>query len=155
MSETEKEKSDRQLMELLNELRVALPGAQVLLAFLLTAPFQSHFTRATAFERAVLFVGVLSTSAGVVLLMAPSVYHRVRWNEGGKQDVVRSGHRFFLVGTGFLALGVVAAVVVVADFLYGLPAAIAGVAVLFVLVAGTWYLIPIERSRDPKVQNTE
>ena len=74
MSETEKEKTDRQLIELLNELRVALPGAQVLLAFLLTAPF----VRTTHFERVVLFAGVMFTSTGVLLLMAPSVYHRVR-----------------------------------------------------------------------------
>jgi len=71
MAETEKEKTDRQLIELLNELRVALPGAQVLLAFLLTAPFQSHFTRTTRFERVVLFAGIVLTSVGVLLLMAP------------------------------------------------------------------------------------
>jgi len=155
MTETEKEKSDRQLIELLNELRVALPGAQVLLAFLLTAPFQTRFTRTTSFERAALFAGVLLTGAGVALLMAPSVYHRVRWNEGGKEDVVRVGHRFFLAGTACLALGMFSAVFVVADFLFGLPAAIAGVGVLFALVVVTWYWLPIERGRDPRVRDTE
>jgi hypothetical protein len=155
MGETEKEKSDRQLIELLNELRVALPGAQVLLAFLLTAPFQSHFTRTTDFERAVLFVGILSTGAGVVLLMAPSVYHRIRWNEGGKEDVVRVGHRLFLIGTACLALGMFCSVFVVADFLFGLTAAIIGIVLLFVLVAVTWYLLPMSRGRDPNVQETE
>jgi len=73
MAETEKERTDRQLIELLNELRVALPGAQVLLAFLLTAPFQSRFDKTTSLERAVLFAGILLTAAGVLLLMAPSV----------------------------------------------------------------------------------
>jgi hypothetical protein len=155
MTETEKQKSDRQLTELLNELRVALPGAQVLLAFLLTAPFQAQFTRTTDFERAVLFTGVLLTGAGVALLMAPSVYHRVRWNKGGKEDVVRVGHRFFLVGTACLALGMFCAVFVVADFLFGVPAAIGGVGVLFALVVLTWYVLPIERGRDPSVQSTE
>src|SRR6476469_3771106 len=155
MSETEKQKSDRQLTELLNELRVALPGAQVLLAFLLTAPFQAHFSRTTEFERAVLFAGVMLTGAGVALLMAPAVYHRVRWNKGGKEDVVRVGHRFFLLGTACLALGMFCAVFVVADFLFGLPAAIAGVGVLFALVVVTWYWLPIERGRDSRVQGTE
>jgi|SRR6478735_7913640 Family of unknown function (DUF6328) len=155
MGETEKEKSDRQLIELLNELRVALPGAQVLLAFLLTAPFQAHFTRTTDFERAVLFAGVLLTGAGVVVLMAPPVYHRVRWNEGGKEDVVRVGHRLFLVGTACLALGMFCSVFVVADFLYGLAAGIVGVVILLGLVTVTWYWLPNERGRDPSVENTE
>jgi hypothetical protein len=155
MGESEKEKSDRQLIELLNELRVALPGAQVLLAFLLTAPFQARFTRTTGFERTVLLAGVLLTGAGVVFLMAPSVYHRVRWNQGGKEDVVRVGHRLFLVGTACLALGMFAAVFVVAHVLFGLLAGIVSVVILLVLVLVTWYWLPTERGRDPSVQNTE
>jgi Family of unknown function (DUF6328) len=155
MAETAKEKTDRQLIELLNELRVALPGAQVLLAFLLTAPFQTRFSRTTSFERAVLFAGILLTAAGVLLLMAPSVYHRIRWNEGGKEDVIQVGHRLFLVGTACLALGMFAAVFVVADFLFGVPSAIAGLVILLVVVVVTWYALPITRSRDPRVRSTE
>src|SRR6185437_1772178 len=130
MAETAKEKTDRQLIELLNELRVALPGAQVLLAFLLTAPFQSHFTRTTHFERAVLFAGIVLTGAGVLLLMAPSVYHRIRWNEGGKEDVVRVGHGLFLAGTASLALGMFCAVFVVAELIAGLTGALVAAAVV-------------------------
>jgi uncharacterized protein DUF6328 len=155
MTETDKEKTDRQLIELLNELRVALPGAQVLLAFLLTAPFQAHFTRTTDFERAVLFAGVMFTCVGVVLLMAPSVYHRIRWNAGGKRDVVRVGHRFFLAGTAALVLGLLCAIFVVAEFLFGLAAAIVAVVFLLVLVTATWYVLPLERGRDPRVQSQE
>jgi hypothetical protein len=155
MAETEKEKTDRQLIELLNELRVALPGAQVLLAFLLTAPFQTRFAHTTGLQRAVLFAGVLLTAAGVVLLMAPPVYHRIRWNEGGKEDVVRVGHGLFLAGTAALALGMLCALFVVADFLIGLAAAVVSVIALFALVALTWYLLPLERSRDPRIRSTE
>jgi hypothetical protein len=155
MAETAKEKTDRQLIELLNELRVALPGAQVLLAFLLTAPFQSHFTRTTSAERAVLFAGILLTAAGALLLMAPSVYHRIRWNEGGKEDVVQVGHRLFLVGTACLALGMFASVFVVASFLFGTPAAIAGLVILLAVVVVTWYALPISRGRDPTIRSTE
>jgi hypothetical protein len=154
MGETDKEKTDRQLIELLNELRVALPGAQVLLAFLLTAPFQAHFTHTTRFERAVLFAGVMFTCVGVLLLMAPSVYHRVRWNEGGKEDVVRVGHRFFLAGTAALALGLVCAVFVVATFLFGTPSGAVAVIGLAALVAATWYALPLERGRKPGVRRT-
>ena len=98
MPESEKEKTDRQLVELLNELRVALPGAQVLLAFLLTAPFATRFGRASRLDHALLFTCTVVTGVAVVLLLAPSVYHRMRWNEGGKQDVIRVGHRLFLGG---------------------------------------------------------
>jgi len=155
MAESEKEKTDRQLIELLNELRVALPGAQVLLAFLLTAPFQTRFGRTTGFQQAVVFVGVLLTAAGVVLLMAPSVYHRIRWEEGGKEDVVRTGHALFLAGTASLALGMLCAVFVVAEFVVGLAAAVVSVIVLVALVAVTWYLLPLERGRDPQIRHTE
>jgi len=155
VAETEKEKTDRQLIELLNELRVALPGAQVLLAFLLTAPFQARFGHTTGLEQAVLFAGVLLTAAGVVLLMAPSVYHRIRWNEGGKKDVVRVGHALFLAGTASLALGMLCAVFVVADFLIDLAAAVVSVIVLLALVAVTWYLLPLERARDPRIRQSE
>jgi len=155
MAETEKERSDRQLIELLNELRVALPGAQVLLAFLLTVPFQARFGRTTELQRAVIVVDVVLTAVGVVLLMAPPVYHRIRWNEGGKEDVVRVGHELFLAGTASLALGMVCAVFVVVEFVFGLAAAIVSAAVLLVLVASTWYLLPLDRGRDPRVRHTE
>jgi hypothetical protein len=155
LAETEKSKTDRQLTELLNELRVALPGAQVLLAFLLTAPFQTRFARTTSFERAVLFAATACTCVGVVLLLAPSVYHRMRWTEGGKEDVVRVGHRFFLAGTAALALGLFGAFFVVTEFVFGLTAAIVTVALLIALVAVTWYVIPLERSRKPGVRESE
>ncbi len=155
MAETGKERTDRQLIELLNELRVALPGAQVLLAFLLTAPFQSRFSSTTKLERAVLFAGVVSTAAGALLLMAPPVYHRMRWDEGGKEDVVRVGHRFFLAGTALLALGLCCSVFVVAEFLFGLAASVVVVVFLVVLVAATWYVLPVERARQPRVRDEE
>ena len=76
--ETAKERTDRQLIELLTELRVALPGAQLLLAFLLTVPFATRFGRMTEGQRDALFACLLLTALGTVLLMAPSVYHRLR-----------------------------------------------------------------------------
>ena len=155
VTETEKEKTDRQLIELMNELRVALPGAQVLLAFLLTAPFQTRFGRTTGLERAMLFAGILVTAAGVVFLMAPSVYHRVRWNEGGKRDVVHVGHDLFLVGTGALGLGMVCTIFVAADFLFGPGAAIVSVAMLLLCVTIAWYVLPLTRGRDPRIRRTE
>ena len=99
MSETPKQRTDRQLIELLTELRVALPGAQVLLAFLLTVPFATRFGRVSGSERVALFVALIATVTGTLLLMAPSVYHRLRWRRGGKADVIIVAGRLFLIGT--------------------------------------------------------
>jgi MFS family permease len=145
--ETEKEKSDRQLIELLNELRVALPGAQVLLAFLLTAPFQSRFGRTSPLERRLLFCSALVTAAAVLLLMAPSIYHRVRWHEGAKEDVIEVGHRLLLAGTACLALAMSLAVFLVGDFLFGIGVAAAATSAISLVVVATWYALPLRRKR--------
>jgi len=148
--ESEKERSDRQLMELLNEVRVALPGAQVLLAFLFTVPFATRFGRITHTQRVAFLVCLLCTVAGTVLLMAPSVYHRLRWEQGGKADVIRVAHRLFLAGTAFLALGIVAAVFMVDDVLFGTPAAVASAAGTALAVLLIWYALPLMRQRRPR-----
>ena len=155
MTESPKEKTDRQLIELLTELRVALPGAQVLLGFLLTAPLASRFGRTSELDRALLYVCTIVTTMGVLLLMAPSVYHRIRWNEGGKEDVVVVGHRLFLVGTFCLALGLLAAAFVIGDLLLGTPAAVAATLVPLLIIAGTWYALPLRRRQDPRIRAQE
>src|SRR5689334_143334 len=82
--ETPKERTDRQLLELLNEVRVALPGAQFLFAFLLAVPFASRFGDVSHRLQIVFYVCLLSTLAATILLMAPAVYHRIRWQQGNK-----------------------------------------------------------------------
>ena len=155
MAESAKEKTDRQLIELLTELRVALPGAQVLLGFLLTVPFQTRFGRTTELDRGVLFTSTLLTTAGILFLMAPSVYHRIRWNRGGKEDVTQVGHELFLAGTLCLALGILCAVFVVGDVLFGLAAAVPSLGVMAVVVGVTWYVLPIRRGRNPAIEGEE
>lgn len=155
MSETAKERTDRQLIELLNELRVALPGAQVLLGFLLTAPLASRFGRTSELDRVLLYVCTVVTAVGVLFLMAPAVYHRVRWEEGGKEDVIIVGHRLFLIGTGCLALGLLCAVFVIGELLIGVIAAAAAVAIAAAVVVSTWYALPLRRGGDPRVRSIE
>lgn len=154
-SETEKERTDRQLIELLTELRVALPGAQILLGFLLTVPFATRFARVDRVERIALFVCLLLTAAGTVLLMAPSVYHRLRWEQGGKSDVIHVAHRLFLIGTALLGAGIVTAVFLVGDFLFGTIAGILAALAICGAVGLTWYALPAMRSRMPEVQDRE
>ena len=154
-AETAKERTDRQLNELMQELRVALPGAQVLLGFLLTVPFAARFGQTSTFERVTLFVCLLLTVGGTVLLMAPSVYHRLRWNQGGKSDVVLVGHRCFLAGSALLAAGIVAAVLLIGDVLFGTAAGIASAAGVAAVIAGVWYVLPATRSQEEDVRRLE
>ena len=154
-TESEKQKTDRQLIELLNELRVALPGAQVLLGFLLTVPFATRFGRVGHGGRVTLFVCLFFTAAGTILLMAPSVYHRLRWEAGGKSEVVRVGHWMFLAGTTSLAVGILAAVLLVTDVLFGPVAAIVSVLVLGTGIAVIWYVVPLTHGRSSRARSEE
>ena len=106
-------------------------------------------------QRITLFACLLLTVAGTLLLMAPSVYHRLRWQRGGKSDVVLVAHRFFLVGSAFLACGIAAAVFLVGDVLFGAVAATASAAAVALLVVSTWYLLPARRSRELAVRRRE
>jgi hypothetical protein len=139
----------------LTELRVALPGAQVLLGFLLTVPFATRFGQTTTLERAMLFTCLLLTALGTVLLMAPSVYHRLRWGQGGKSDVVLVAHRLFLAGSTCLGAGLLAAVFMVTDVLVGTTAAAISAAAVGVTILSTWYVLPASRSRQRSIKARE
>jgi hypothetical protein len=109
---------DRELIELLNELRVALPGVQVLFAFLLAVPFSNGWNRVTDLQRDVFFVAFLCTAAATVLLIAPSTYHRLRWREGDKERMLEVGNRLAIAGTVFLAFAMTAVVFLITDLLF-------------------------------------
>src|SRR3954454_12554999 len=83
-NETPMERCDRNLVELLQEVRVVQTGVQVLFAFLLTAPLAARFGRLDAFQRDVYFVTLLATGAAAVLLIAPTAYHRLLFQRGEK-----------------------------------------------------------------------
>ena len=114
--ESPKERADRELIELLNELRVVLPGVTVLLAFLLAVPFAKGWTRVTGFQRDVFVVAFLSTAVSVALLTAPSSYHRLRFRHGNKERMVRIGNRLAIAGIAASAVSLEAVVVLVMDF---------------------------------------
>ena len=105
----DKDDLDRELIELLNELRVVLPGVQVLFAFLLAVPFANGWTRVTDLQRDVFFVAFLATAAASILLIAPSVHHRLRWREHDKERILRTPNNLAIAGTSFLAIGMTAA----------------------------------------------
>ncbi len=140
--ETPKQKTDRQLVELLNELRVALPGAQFLFAFLLAVPFATRFATVQHRLQLVFYVCLLSTLVATILLMAPAVYHRVRWQHGNKTEVIRAAHRMFLAGMASLAVAMTTAVWFVTAFLLGGVAAASATALSVALLGLTWFALP-------------
>jgi hypothetical protein len=143
--EDRSEKLDRELIELLNELRVALPGVQVLFGFLLTVPFSQGWDRITLTERRVFFATFISTAIATALLIAPSAQHRILWRTHDKEALLRHANVLALAGTVFLAAAVTGAVWVVTDVIYeqGLTALVtAGIAGLFVWV---WFASPLLR----------
>jgi hypothetical protein len=141
--ESEGERLDRQLAELLQELRVILPGVQVLFAFLLTVPFSARFEDITDTQRGV-YVGVLlGTALATVLLMAPTALHRLRFRQRRKAQIVEISHRLTIAGLAVLALAVSAAVFLIVDVVYGRAGGLAAGLSTLAAMAVVWLLIPL------------
>ena len=141
--ESTKEQSRRQLMELLQELRVALPGVQVLFGFLLVVPFSARWDEVTAFQQDLYFACLLCSAAATAFLIAPSAIHRLDWGRGDKPIIVQISNALAIVGLTFLALAIVGVVLLITDLLYDgatVAAYTAGIAAVFIVV---WYTIPL------------
>lgn len=155
--EDRKERLNRKLSELLQELRVALPGVQVLFAFLLTLPFTSAFPSENTLQRATYFFAFLCAAVASAFLIAPSAYHRLRWRyvdheelEDKEQMLVTAG-RMASAGIVFLGLAMAGVVFLVTDVLFGFAAALAATAGIVVVFAWLWYALPLARRfRDPR-----
>ena len=83
---------DRQMIELLNDLRVALPGVQILFAFLLTVPFSSGWEGLTVLQRDVYYATLIATALSTACLIAPSAAHRLRFHQGDRTWLIESGN---------------------------------------------------------------
>ena len=141
--ESREARVNRELIELLNELRVALPGVQVLFAFLLAVPFSQRFGQVTDLQKDTYMVALLSTLSGSVLLMAPAAHHRIRFRDPDKESLLKLANAFAIVGTGFLAVAMTAVVFLVTDLLFKdlLTAVVTGLtAGLFAVV---WFALPL------------
>lgn len=143
--EQPEERLNRELIELLNELRVALPGVQVLFAFLLTVPFSDRFQTLTGSQRAIYFATFVGTTIATGVLMAPTAYHRIRFRQGDKERMLRTSNRFAIAGIAFLALSVTLAVVLTADLMFGLATAVIVGLAAFAFLVWVWFAIPLTR----------
>jgi Family of unknown function (DUF6328) len=144
-TESKEEREDRELIELLNELRVALPGVQVLFAFLLAVPFTQRFGQVTELQRDVYFVTFLCAAAATGLLIAPSAYHRLEWRRGDKEHVLVVSNRLVIAGTVFLALAISGSVFLVTDMLFDATSAALVAAVTAAFFGLFWYALPLLR----------
>jgi Family of unknown function (DUF6328) len=146
-SETRRERIDRELMELLNELRVALPGVQFLFAFLLVVPFQQ--TRLTDFQRDVHYVALLAATVATALLIAPAAQHRVLFRQHDKENLLKRSNRYATAGLMVLALAISSAVLLVVDVLFSRTQAWVTAGIVAALLVWWWLLVPFWlRSRN-------
>jgi Flp pilus assembly protein TadB len=143
--ESKAERLDRELMELLNELRVLLPGVQVLFAFLLTAPFSQRFSQLAPALQEAYFASVLFAAAATVFLVAPSVHHRLQWRDRDKERLLRTANRLTIAGTVCLAVAIVLALWVVSRVLHSPGPAFLVAAGALVAFAGIWFVLPLAR----------
>jgi len=143
--ESPSERVDRELIELLNELRVALPGVQVLFAFLLTVPFSQGFVKTTEFQRDLLFGVLASTAVSAALLIAPSAWHRLRFRQRDKELILFASNRMAVAGLGFLALAMVGAVMLIANYVFSDALTVVSGIIAFLIFSGLWYVLPLAR----------
>ncbi|BCL13344.1 DUF6328 family protein [Micromonospora sagamiensis] len=133
--ETERQRWQRNFADLLQELRVAQTGVQILFAFLLTLPFSAGFTRTTGFQKDVYVVALLSAAAATAMIISPVAFHRALFRQGRKPELVRFAHRMASGGLAFMLVSMVSAVLLITDFILN-----RSVAFVLSAVTGLWFL---------------
>jgi Family of unknown function (DUF6328) len=137
--ETETERLNRELDQLLNELRVAMPGIQVLFAFLLAVPFQQRFVGVTEFQKDVYFVTLLAAATASALFIAPTAYHRLMFRERDKARLIAISSKLAIIGLAVLAVAMNGAVLLVTDVLFDGAVVVITVGATSILFAGLWF----------------
>ena len=147
--ETHKERVDRELIELLNELRVALPGVQFLFAFLLIVPFQQTRDELTGFQKDLYFIALLAAAVATVLLIAPAAQHRVLFRQKDKDQLLRRSNLYAFAGLVVLGVAICTAILLVVDVLFSTTLGWTAAGVVAVMLAIAWVAVPVwRRSRS-------
>lgn len=145
--ETPLERADRNLAELLGELRVALPGVQVLFAFLLIVPFNTGFDDATTFQRDVYLGTLICTAFASALLIAPSMNHRLEFRKGDKEHLVKLSSGLTIAGLSFVAFAITGVTALVTDFVFGTVETVVTTTAVALAIGLLWYVLPLQRRR--------
>jgi len=141
----EERKRDRQMIELLNELRVALPGVQILFAFLLTVPFTQRFPQLTGFQRDVFYITLVAATLSAACLIAPSAAHRLRFHQSEREWLIESANVLMIAGLVFLAVAIGAAFLLISDVLYDGARVWVFSVLVWTLIVGLWFARPLMR----------
>lgn len=144
----DQEETDRELDEILSELRVVLPGVTVLFAFLLTVPFTGEFPEVDTLDRAAYFLAFISSAVSMVFLVGESAYHRLVGKPYDKARLTRAAGRQAVVGIAALAVALTAVVFLVTDVVYGNRLAAAAAASVLGLACGVWFAFPLSRRNE-------
>jgi hypothetical protein len=142
------ERTARELIELLQELRIVIPGVQVLFAFLLTVPFSQGFTKLDSLQRGVFFATLLCTAATTALLIAPSSQHRVLFRQGVREQRLKLGNVLAILGLAFLVPAMVGVVFVITDLMFGLTTALIVTALMALFFVLLWFVLPLRYRGD-------
>jgi Family of unknown function (DUF6328) len=143
--ESEAERLDRNLGELLQELRVALPGVQVLFAFLLAVPFQQNFSKISEFEKKIYFVTLLLTALSAALFIAPTAYHRLTFRYQQKHRLVFVSNRLAIAGLASLALAMICAILLITHLLFGTVTTVVVIVFAVAIFGVLWVGLPLRR----------
>jgi hypothetical protein len=146
--EDPQERTARELIELLQELRIVIPGVQVLFAFLLTVPFSQGFTKLDALQRGVFFATLLCTAAATALLIAPSSHHRLLFRQGVREQRVQMGNLLAILGLAFLVPAMVGVLFVFTDLIFGSAAAIIVTVIVTLFFVLLWFVLPLRYRRN-------
>ncbi len=141
----ERDRTDRQMAELLQEMRIALPGVQFLFAFLLTVPFAARFEDVTSFQRTAYFIALMFTAASAVFLIAVPATHRLLFQQGDRPYIIRNANRYLIASLVMLAVAITAAMVCLTDFMYGGVATWVWPGLIAVLLVALWFVRPLLR----------
>ena len=144
-SEDEQKRLDRELIELLNELRVALPGVQVLFAFMLVVPFNQGFSSLSSVERWIYYAAFITAALAAALLIAPSSYHRIRFRQGDKEKMVKLGNALLVWGLAAVAVSMTLSVGLISEFVFGTTMAFIGGIGVGATLAWFWFGLPLSR----------
>ena len=145
MGERSEEVLDQEWSELVEEHRLAMPGVQVLFAFLLILPFQNRFERLTSQQEYVYYAALLCATAAIVLLITPTAAHRIRWRQQDKEALLVMSTRAAIVATVFIAAAMTASVYLITDLLFGEPATLIVSSVVAAAFVTFWYGFPLYR----------
>ena len=145
--ETEAERDDRNLVELLQEARVVQTGVQILFGFLLTIAFQPKFEKLSSFQKADYLGTLVVAATTLIMITAPSSWHRILFRQGDKEHLVKVANRFMVLGLASLGLTMVGVVMLLSDIAFPtwLTALVTATAVLACSVL--WYAMPLARRR--------